>query len=178
MTKDTHPVCFAKEAHYSFNPVTSAHGTTPSSFVGHQSLYKLRSKDTVLNCIETNEFVWNMPTYGLRESVVSSALETWNDEFEEGGIAKAPSTLVRPPRVRDSPVALECRVHSIHRVANQQHGEQMFGPHLVGNSDIVIGRVLGVHIKGEYITGEGVSSTFLLLIPFLFTSQSHPVWFA
>ncbi|WYZ43083.1 hypothetical protein EsH8_VI_000782 [Colletotrichum jinshuiense] len=140
---------FSQFTNVSFDPPTIL-------FVGHQSLYKLRSKDTVLNCIETNEFVWNMPTYGLRESVVSSALETWNDEFEEGGIAKAPSTLVRPPRVRDSPVALECRVHSIHRVANQQHGEQMFGPHLVGNSDIVIGRVLGVHIKGEYITGEGL----------------------
>jgi hypothetical protein len=33
----------------------------------------------------------------------------------------------------------------------------MFGPHLVGNSDIVIGRVVGIHVNGEYITKEGVS---------------------
>jgi hypothetical protein len=32
------------------------------SFVGHQSVYKWRQKDTVINCIDTNEFVWNMPT--------------------------------------------------------------------------------------------------------------------
>jgi hypothetical protein len=36
--------------------------TDAISFVGHQSVYKWRQKDTVLNCIDTNEFVWNMPT--------------------------------------------------------------------------------------------------------------------
>lgn len=126
-------------------------------FVGHQSVYKRRSKDTVINCIETNEFVWNMPTYNQRLDVNSSALETWEDEFEVGNIKKAPSKLVRPPRVADSPVAFECRVHSIVRIANEHHGEAMFGPHLVGDSDIVIGRVLGIHVNGEYITDEGVS---------------------
>ena len=126
-------------------------------FIGHQSLYKKRSKDTVMNCIETNEFVWNMPSYALREDVNSSAFETWGDEFEEGHITKTKSVLVRPPRVADAPVAFECRVHSIVRVANEAHGDDMFGPHLVGNSDIVIGRVLGIHVRGEYITGDGVS---------------------
>ncbi|KAK4555443.1 hypothetical protein LTR86_007740 [Recurvomyces mirabilis] len=51
---------------------------------------------------------------------------------------------------------MECRVHSIIRVANDHHGERMFGPHLVGNSDIVIGRVLGIHIKGDYIMPDGL----------------------
>ena len=32
-------------------------------FVGHQSVYEERSKDSVLNCIATNEFVWNMARY-------------------------------------------------------------------------------------------------------------------
>jgi hypothetical protein len=96
-------------------------------------------------------------SYELRNAVNASALETWGDEFEEAGIKKAPSRLVRPPRVADSPVSFECRVHSIVRVANEAHGSEMAGPHLVGNSDIVIGRVVGIHIKGEYITGDGVS---------------------
>jgi flavin reductase (DIM6/NTAB) family NADH-FMN oxidoreductase RutF len=111
-----------------------------------------------MNCIETNEFVWNMPTYDLRLDVNSSSLETWGDEFEEGKIEKAPSRLVRPPRVAASPVAFECRVHSIVRIANEHHGDGLFGPHLVGTSDIVIGRVLGIHVRGEYITDEGVSA--------------------
>jgi hypothetical protein len=95
-------------------------------------------------------------SYELRNAVNASALETWGDEFEEAGIKKAPSRLVRPPRVADSPVSFECRVHSIVRVANEAHGSEMAGPHLVGNSDIVIGRVVGIHIKGEYITGDGL----------------------
>jgi flavin reductase (DIM6/NTAB) family NADH-FMN oxidoreductase RutF len=89
--------------------------------------------------------------------VNNTGKETWGDEFEEFGIKKSPSKLVRPPRVADSPVSFECRVHSIVRVCNEFHGKKTAGPHMVGNSDIVIGRVLGIHIKGEYITGDGVS---------------------
>lgn len=66
---------------------------------------------------------------------------------------------MRPPRVAASPVSFECRVHSIVRVANEYHGSDAVGPHFVGNSDIVIGRVLGIHVKGEYITLDGVSTT-------------------
>ncbi|OCK99072.1 uncharacterized protein K441DRAFT_703091 [Cenococcum geophilum 1.58] len=139
---------FSQFTNVSFDPPTIL-------FIAHQSLYKKRSKDTVMNCIETNEFVWNMPSSDVTD-VNSSALETWDDEFEEGHITKAKSVLVRPPRVSDAPVAFECRVHSVVRVANEAHGDDVFGPHLVGNSDIVIGRVLGIHVRGEYITGDGL----------------------
>lgn len=37
-------------------------------------------------------------------------------------------------------------------------GQKIFGPHLMGDSDIVIGRVLGIHVKGEYINDEVVST--------------------
>jgi flavin reductase (DIM6/NTAB) family NADH-FMN oxidoreductase RutF len=110
-----------------------------------------------MNCIETNEFVWNMATLELKDKVNSTALESWGDDFEEANIAKADCKLVRPPRVANSPVSFECRVHSILRVANESHGDAMFGSHLVGTSDIVIGRVLGIHVNGKYITDDGVN---------------------
>ncbi|KAJ5453716.1 FMN-binding split barrel [Penicillium daleae] len=116
-------------------------------FVGHQSVYKGRSKDSVVNAQETGEFVWNMPTYALRENVNQSALESWGDEFPISGVTKAPSRLVKPPRVAESPVSFECKVHSVVRIQ---------GDSLVGHSDIVIGRVVGIHIKGEYITPDGL----------------------
>jgi len=50
--------------------------------------------------------------------------------------------------VAESPVQFECKVHSILRVT---------GDSLVGHSDIVIGRVVAIHVKGEYITPDGVS---------------------
>jgi flavin reductase (DIM6/NTAB) family NADH-FMN oxidoreductase RutF len=113
-----------------------------------------------------------MYSYDLRESVNATALETWGDEFEEAGIQKASSRLVRPPRVADSPVSFECRVHSIIRVANEHHGDEMAGPHLVGNSDIVIGRVIGIHVKGDYITGDGVSLLSQILHCYELTSKA------
>ncbi|KAJ5450515.1 FMN-binding split barrel [Penicillium daleae] len=116
-------------------------------FIGHQSVYKSRSKDSVINAQETGEFVWNMPTYDLRENVNQSALESWGDEFPISGVTKAPSRLVKPPRVAESPVSFECKVHSVVRIQ---------GDSLVGHSDIVIGRVVGIHVKGEYITSDGL----------------------
>lgn len=100
--------------------------TNCHSFVGRQSVYKRRSKDMVTNCIETNEFVWNMPTYNRSLDVISSVLETTEDEFEVGNIKKASSKLVRPPRVANSPASFECRVISIVRVANEHHGAEDF----------------------------------------------------
>ena len=107
--------------------------------------------------LDTRHILTSLDRYNQREDVNNTGKETWEDEFEEFNIKKAPSRLVRPPRVADSPVSFECRVHSVVRIANEYHGEKALGIHQVGNSDIVIGRVIGVHIKGEYITGEGVS---------------------
>ncbi|KAH8806041.1 hypothetical protein F5884DRAFT_710023 [Xylogone sp. PMI_703] len=105
--------------------------------IGHQSLYKKRSKDSVVNARETGEFIWNMATYDLRESVNASALETTEDEFNIANVTKAPSRIVRPPRVAESPVSFECKVHYILRIP---------GNSLVGHSYIVIGRVVGIHV--------------------------------
>ncbi|MCJ1452963.1 hypothetical protein MMC28_003308 [Mycoblastus sanguinarius] len=113
-------------------------------------------KDNLAPFSQFTNVSYDPPTvfYALREAVNSSALETWGDEFQEAGIEKAPSKLVRPPRVADSPVSFECKVHSIIRIATDHTGEVT--GHFVGNSDIVIGRVVGVHVKGEYITGDGL----------------------
>lgn len=102
--------------------------------------------------------------YDLRENVNQSALESWGDEFPISGVTKAPSRLVKPPRVAESPVSFECKVHSVVRIQ---------GDSLVGHSDIVIGRVVGIHVKGEYITPDGVgeshphSESFFILICFV-----------
>jgi flavin reductase (DIM6/NTAB) family NADH-FMN oxidoreductase RutF len=106
-------------------------------------------------------------SYPLREAVNNSARETWDDEFVESKITKAPCKVVRPPRVADSPVSFECQVQSIFRIPNESRGDDMSGPHLVGTSDIVIGRVLGIHVKGEYINDAGVSYN-----PFFMKSES------
>ena len=76
-----------------------------------------------------------------------SAIETWEDEFPLAKVTKAPSRIVRPPRVAESPIHYECKTWSVIQVPGNSR---------VGCSDIVIGRVVAVHIKGEVITGDGL----------------------
>src|SRR4030066_1156607 len=99
-----------------------------------------RRKDTVVNAEQSGEFVYNMATYDLRKAVNLSAQQVPPevDEFEIAGVTKAPSKLVKTPHVAESPVHFECLYYQTLR--------------LPGNSpmsavDIVIGKVIGIHIK-------------------------------
>jgi flavin reductase (DIM6/NTAB) family NADH-FMN oxidoreductase RutF len=105
-------------------------------------------KDTVANIEATGEFVYNMATYDLRDAVNRSAAEVPPevDEFELAGLTKAPSIRVKPCRVAESPVQFECRYHQTLRLA---------GNGAKGATDVVIGRVVLVHVKDEVILPDG-----------------------
>jgi flavin reductase (DIM6/NTAB) family NADH-FMN oxidoreductase RutF len=105
-------------------------------------------KDTVVNIEATGEFVYNMATYDLRDAVNRSAAEVPPDvdEFELAGVTKAPSVRVKPCRVAESPVQFECRYHQTIRLPGNGPG---------GAIDVVIGRVVLVHIKDEVVGPDG-----------------------
>lgn len=107
-----------------------------------------RRKDTTVNAEETGQFVWNMATYDLREAVnlTSEELPPEVDEFVRAGLTKAPSRLVRPPRVAESPIHFECAY---------LHTTRLPGNGVVGTVDVVFGRVLAVHIADHILTPEG-----------------------
>jgi len=107
-----------------------------------------RPKDSVSNVIETGEFVVNMATYALREAIniTSSAVEPDIDEAALAGLAMEPSVLVKPPRVAASPVHLECRYHCMLALP---------GRNLEQSHYVVVGRVIGVHIRDEVLTPDG-----------------------
>jgi flavin reductase (DIM6/NTAB) family NADH-FMN oxidoreductase RutF len=69
-------------------------------------------KDTLRNVRATGEFVLNIGTAQLLHAMNDSATNFPGElsEFDEAGLAREPSAVVRPPRVRDAPVAFECRV--------------------------------------------------------------------
>ena len=73
------------------------------------------AKDTLSNVRLSGEFVFNVATWELREQMnrSSSTVARHVDEFELAGLTKAPSRAVRPPRVAESPLSLECRVVAI-----------------------------------------------------------------
>jgi flavin reductase (DIM6/NTAB) family NADH-FMN oxidoreductase RutF len=107
-----------------------------------------RRKDTVVNAEQTGEFVYNMATYHLREAVNLSAQQVPPevDEFELAEVTKAPSKLVKPPCVGESPVHFECLYYQTLRLP---------GNNPMSSVDIVIGKVIGIHIKDEFITSDG-----------------------
>lgn len=116
-------------------------------FAANQNIWGDR-KDSVHNTEQTGEFVWNMATYELREAVNRSAQAVGPevDEFALAGVTKAPSRLVKPPRVAESPIQFECVYHSTLRLP---------GGGTVGTVDVVIGRVVGVHISDHALTPDG-----------------------
>ena len=105
-------------------------------------------KDTTNNIERTGEFVHNMVTYDLMDQMNTSAaaFPPDVDEFEAAGLTKAESVLVKPYRVAESPVQLECKYVQTIRLP---------GTSSVGTADIIIGKVVGVHIKDEFILPDG-----------------------
>jgi flavin reductase (DIM6/NTAB) family NADH-FMN oxidoreductase RutF len=107
-----------------------------------------RRKDSVRNATDTGEFVVNMATYALRDAIniTSQFLPPGTDEAVVAGLEMISSRMVRVPRVAASPVHLECKFHGSLALP----GNAVDQVH-----HIVIGRVVGVHIRDDVITGDG-----------------------
>jgi flavin reductase (DIM6/NTAB) family NADH-FMN oxidoreductase RutF len=112
-------------------------------------------KDTLRNIRETGEFVINVVTYELAEAMnlTSGDYDASIDEFELAKIASAPSTIVKPRRVAESPVSFECKLHQI----------LDFNPGPEGGS-LVIGEIVSVHINDQYIKEGRIDRDSLDLI--------------
>jgi flavin reductase (DIM6/NTAB) family NADH-FMN oxidoreductase RutF len=110
-------------------------------------------KDTLRNIEASGEFVANMATRALANSMnLSSAKLPYGvDEMAFAGIESAPSRLVKPPRVRASPAALECRLLQIVKIADLRGRPTKW--------HLVLGEVVGVHIDPNFITFDGLFDT-------------------
>jgi flavin reductase (DIM6/NTAB) family NADH-FMN oxidoreductase RutF len=115
-------------------------------------------KDTVRNIEETGEFVWNLVTRDLAEAMNLScaAVAPEVNEFELAGLTPQASSLVKPPRVAESPVAFECKLSQMIRLRGANGVEV--------DSWLVLGEVIGVHIAANLLI-DGVYDT----------AAAHPV---
>ena len=70
-------------------------------------------KDSLRNIEAQGEFVVNLTPASLLDEVNATGTDFPPNisEFDAVGLLREPSAVVRPPRVKDSPVALECRLH-------------------------------------------------------------------
>jgi flavin reductase (DIM6/NTAB) family NADH-FMN oxidoreductase RutF len=105
-------------------------------------------KDSVANVEATGEFVYNMATWAQKDQMNQTALiiERGVDEMTAAGLEALPSRLVRPPRVKGSPVHFECRLHEVIRLPGRKPSSE---------HHLVIGRVIAVHIDDAALTADG-----------------------
>jgi flavin reductase (DIM6/NTAB) family NADH-FMN oxidoreductase RutF len=90
-------------------------------------------------------FCWNVATWDLREAVNQTAAFYTDDvdEFKEAGLEKIQGILVNAPMVARSPIRFECEYYSTLRLP---------GNPPMGTVDVVIGRVVGIHIDEAVLT--------------------------
>lgn len=103
-------------------------------------------KDTCLNVKEVPEVVINVLNYALVEqaNLTSTAFERGISEFHKAGLTELKSDLVRPPRVAESPVQLECSVQQVIELGTEG---------TAGN--LVICKVLKMHIAKSVLNEQG-----------------------
>lgn len=110
-------------------------GDPPVVGIGIGSHEPGRPKDSRANIRETRQFVVNLVSQENAEAMNVTAIEFPRgvDELGEAGLTTLPSVHVKPPRIAESPVALECELFQIIDL----------GP----DSGLVLGRVLAMHIR-------------------------------
>jgi flavin reductase (DIM6/NTAB) family NADH-FMN oxidoreductase RutF len=105
------------------------------------------AKDTLLNVQEVPEVVVNLVSYAMVEqaSLASSEYARGVNEFVKAGFTEVPSERVRPPRVGESPVQLECRVRDVIETNAEAPG----------SANLVIAEVLLAHVAEELLDERG-----------------------
>ena len=105
------------------------------------------AKDTHNNVKEVAEVVINVVTYDMvhQMSLASSPFEAGVDEFEKAGFTPVASDTIRPFRVKESPVQMECKVLEVKELG--QNG---------GAGNLVICEVLKIHISESVLDEKGM----------------------
>jgi len=98
-------------------------------------------KDTLRNIEETGEFVINTVSEWMAEAVNHcSALYPYGvSEMEKAGLTPLPSEKVAPPRVKEAPIQMECKLYNSMKVGDGKKG----------SSTIVVGEVVQFHIHPD-----------------------------
>ena len=107
-------------------------------------------KDTLRNVEATGEYVINIVTHDIREKMnqTSAAYPYGVSEWEPSGLTPAPSLKVKPARVAECVIALECKLFQIAR-----HGP---GPL---SANYVIGEIVCFHVAESILANNQIDAT-------------------
>lgn len=103
-------------------------------------------KHTLINCEATKEVVINVVNFDLvqQTSLASTEYADGVNEFIKSGLTQLPSDLVKPFRVKESPVQFECKVTQI--IALGEEG---------GAGNLILCEVVKIHIDEAILDENG-----------------------
>ena len=98
-------------------------------------------KDTALNIRATHEFVVNLVDEAIAEKMneCAASLPYGENELQRAGLAAAPSSVVKPPRIAAAPASLEC---------------VEWGTLQIGENRVVIGLIKRIHLRDELFDAQ------------------------
>lgn len=104
------------------------------------------TKHTLDNVLEHPEVVINIVNYAMVQqmSLASSEYAMGVNEFVKAGLTELPSTHVKPPRVKESPVQFECSVYDVIALGDQG-----------GAGNLILCKVLAIHVQDEILDEKG-----------------------
>ncbi len=111
-----------------------------------------KAKDTLANIEATGEFVVNVVVDDIAAAMNATAAEypADVDEFKVSGLTAAPSEVVRPPAVAESPVNMECRLNQVVAIGEEPSAHTL-----------VIGEIALMRIRDDIISGHRIDHSRL-----------------
>ena len=105
-------------------------------------------KDSLSNIEQNGEFVVNIVNENIVEAMNATAAEYPEDvnEFDVANLTQIDSDLVKPPRLSESPVNMECKLERIITLGTEAHPQ-----------GLVIGEIIQLHIDDEIISGHRIN---------------------
>ena len=105
-------------------------------------------KDSLSNIEQNGEFVVNIVNENIVEAMNKTAAEYPENvnEFDIANLTQIDSDLVKPPRLRESPVNMECKLERIITLGTEAHPQ-----------GLVIGEIIQLHIDDEIISGHRIN---------------------
>jgi len=103
-------------------------------------------KHTLINAKSTKEVVINIVNYDIVQQMSLSSTEYADgvNEFEKSGLTMLKSDVVKPFRVAESPVQIECKVNEVVELGTEG-----------GAGNLIICEVVKMHIKEEILDENG-----------------------
>jgi flavin reductase (DIM6/NTAB) family NADH-FMN oxidoreductase RutF len=148
------PICFASTIDEAGNPNLSPFsffnifGSNPTRFI-FSPARRVRDntiKHTLENAFATKEVVINVVNYAMVQqmSLASCEYPKGINEFEKAGFTMVPSLHVKPFRVKESPVQIECKIVDIQETGTEG-----------GAGNLIIAEMICMHISPEVLTADG-----------------------